>query len=282
MWLFIWLLIFYYFTMYLKLFLSAIFGATQGLTEFLPVSSSGHLIILHQFFKLNVDSLIFDVALHLGALFALLLFFRSKIYNLFCGIANQKNLRENKNFKLFFFILIATIPAGAVGFFFEDKIKLYFRNLTVVSLALIIGGLLLIAADKYSKKQQDIYHFRVAEIFLIGIAQAFALIPGVSRSAVTIIAGLGLKLQRQAAAEFSFLLAIPIIFGAAVKEVFILNLNVLSTLDKLVFVFGMLSSFIVSYLVIKYFIKFLEKHSLIGFGWYRIALGVIVLWWICL
>lgn len=263
--------------MYLKLFLSAIFGATQGLTEFLPVSSSGHLIILHQFFNLNVDGLMFDVALHLGALFASLLFFRRKFYDLFCGLAKSRDFKENKTLKLFFFILIAAIPAGAVGFFFENAIESCLRNITVVSLALIIGGLSLIIADKYSKKQKDIYSLGIIEIFLIGIAQIFSLIPGVSRSAATIIAGLGLKLQRKAAAEFSFLLSIPIIFGAVIKKIFDLNLTILSTSDKLVFIVGILSSFIASYLVIKYFIKFLEKRSLVWFGWYRIALGVIVL-----
>ncbi|MFH1188165.1 MAG: undecaprenyl-diphosphatase UppP [bacterium] len=263
--------------MYLKLFLSTIFGAVQGITEFLPISSSGHLIILHKFSNLNVDSLIFDVALHLGSLFALFLFFKNKIYDLFRAVIKPKNIKENKNFKLFFCIFIATIPAGLAGFFFEDAIESFFRNVTAVSLALIIGGILLIIADKYSKRQKDIYSLSAIEIFLIGVAQAFALIPGISRSAATIIAGLELKLQRKAAAEFSFLLAMPIIFGAAVKKMLDLNLAVLSTPDKLVFVAGIISSFIVSYLVIKYFIKFLEKHSLVWFGWYRIALGALIL-----
>lgn len=265
--------------MYLKLFISTIFGALQGLTEFLPISSSGHLIILHKLFTLNVDSLSFDVALHLGSLFALLIFFRKKIYSLFSGFSKTGSSQEEgkKNLRLFFFIFLATIPAGFLGFFFEDKIESYFRNIAVVSVALIIGGLFLVFADKYSKKQKDIYSLNAVEIFLIGTAQAFALIPGVSRSAATIIAGLELKLQRKAAAEFSFLLSIPIIAGAAAKKMLDLGLNTLSTQDKLIFIVGIISSFIVSYLVIKYFIKFLEKHSLVWFGWYRIALGALIL-----
>ncbi|MFH1564979.1 MAG: undecaprenyl-diphosphatase UppP [bacterium] len=267
--------------MYLKFFFSAIFGAAQGITEFLPISSSGHLIILHKFSNLDVDNLIFDVALHLGSLLALFIYFRKKIYSLFSvfGKADKQQDKSKKNLRLFFFIFFATIPAGLIGFFFEDAIESYFRNITVVSLTLIIGGILLIIVDKYSKKQKDIYSLSATEIFLIGIAQAFALIPGVSRSATTIIAGLGLKLQRKAAAEFSFLLAIPIIFGAVAKKMFDLNLAILSTLDKLIFLIGILSSFVVSYLVIKYFIKFLEKHSLVWFGWYRILLGFIILLW---
>lgn len=270
--------------MYLKLFFSTIFGAAQGITEFLPISSSGHLIILHKFSNLDVDNLIFDVALHLGSFFALLIFFKKKIYSLFfCFLKTNKQQEDGKkNLRLFFFIFLATIPAGLIGFFFEDKIESYFRNIAVVSATLIIGGLLLFFADKYSKKQKDIYSLSAIEIFLIGIAQALALIPGVSRSAATIIAGLGLKLQRKAAAEFSFLLSIPIIFGAAVKKMLDLKLNALSTSDKLVFIVGILTSFIVSYLVIKYFIKFLEKHSLVWLGWYRIVLGIIILLWVCL
>lgn len=268
----------------LKLFFSTIFGAAQGITEFLPISSSGHLIILHKFFTLNVDSLSFDVALHLGSFFALLIFFKKKIYSLFfCFLKTNRQQEDGKkNLRLFFFIFLAAIPAGLIGFFFEDKIESYFRNIAVVSAALIIGGLLLIFADKYSKKQKDIYSLSAIEIFLIGIAQALALIPGVSRSATAIIAGLGLKLQRKAAAEFSFLLAMPIIFGAAAKKMLDLNLSILSTSDKLIFFVGISSSFVVSYLAIKYFIKFLEKHSLVWFGWYRIILGALVLLWIYL
>jgi undecaprenyl-diphosphatase len=263
--------------MFLRLFFSAIFGIVQGLTEFLPISSSGHLIILHKIFNLNVDSLIFDVALHLGALFALLLFFRQKFYSFFQELSNLNKNKDTKNLKLLFFILIAAIPAVIAGLFLENIIKLYFRNIIAVSFALILGGLLLIAVDKHSAKQKEIYSLGIFEIFIIGIAQAFALIPGVSRSAITIIAGLGLKLQRKAAAEFSFLLAIPVLFGAALKKSFDINFNILSQADKLVFIVGILSSFIVSYLVIKYFIKFLEKHSLVWFGWYRIVLGALIL-----
>lgn len=249
----------------------------QGLTEFLPISSSGHLIILHQIFNLNVDSLIFDVALHFGTLLALLIFFRQKLRTFFLAIIRLSKESQKQNLKLLIYIFIATIPAVIAGFFLENIIKLYFRNVFTVILALIIGGFFLIIIDKYSAKQKNINSLKLPDILLIGIAQTFALIPGVSRSAITIIAGLGAKLQRKAAAEFSFLLAIPVLSGAVLKKMFDLNFTILSSTDKWVFVLGILSSFVVGYLVIKYFMRFLEKHSFAWFGWYRVVLGVLIL-----
>lgn len=267
----------------IKIIYSIIFGAIQGLTEFLPVSSSGHLLILHELFNLQVDSLIFDVALHLGTLLALVLFFRRQIYILSKDFFNAiKTGTRNQNSNLVVAIIVATIPAGLIGFLFEDIIDFYLRNLRVVVFTLIIVGFVLIFVDKYSIKQRDFKQMKMWEIFLIGIAQAFALIPGVSRSGATIIAGLGLKLQRKAAAEISFLLSIPIIFGAGVKKILDLNIEKLSFLDQWVFVVGALTSFAVGYLVIKYFIKFLQSHSLSVFGWYRIILGVVMLIWLYL
>jgi undecaprenyl-diphosphatase len=262
--------------MFLELIYSIIFGAIQGLTEFLPISSSGHLVILHQVFNLEVDNLIFDVALHFGTLLALLIFFRCK---LFASPNGRARLLVPQKI---IWIIIATLPAAVAGFFMEDIIGIYLRNIAAVSWALVVGGVLLIIADRYSVKQKDFNSLNPLEIFLIGTAQAIALIPGVSRSAITIIAGLGLKLQRQAAAEFSFLLAIPILFGAAAKKFFDLNLAGWSAIDVWVFIIGTLTAFIVGYLVIKYFIKFLKKYSLVWFGWYRIILGAIVLLWIYL
>lgn len=270
--------------MFLRIVYSILFGAIQGLTEFLPISSSGHLLILHQIFNIQIDSLAFDVALHFGTLLALLLFFRKIIYQLFLNIFLKHDSKENqkRSFKLVVLIIIATIPAVAAGWFFEEALEVFLRNLLVVGWALIGGGFLLLVVDKYGAKQRDYHSLNYFESIFIGIAQALALIPGVSRSAITIIAGLTVKLQRKTAAEFSFLLAIPVIFGAVVKKFFDLNFSNLTAVDGWIFILGTLTAFAVGHLAIKYFIKFLEKQSLIWFGWYRIALGAIILLWLYL
>jgi undecaprenyl-diphosphatase len=256
---------------------SIIFGIIQGITEFLPVSSSAHLLIFHQILNIEFDSLIFDVALHLGTLLALLIYFRVK---LFTYLRNSLDNKINKDSKFLLAILFTTLPAGIAGYFFEDIIDLYLRNIFVVSITLILLGILLIIADKKSQAKYNLENFGFVKIFIIGIAQTLALIPGVSRSGITITSGLFLNLDKKSSAELSFLLAIPIILGASLKKIGDINFVSLSSTEIQTLVFGILSSFTSGYFVIKYFIKFLEKNSLAVFGWYRIVLGLTLLVWL--
>lgn len=260
-----------------QLFYSIIYGIIQGITEFLPVSSSAHLLIFHQLFNLKFDSLIFDVALHLGTLFALLIYFRKK---LFIYLINSFTKKINKDSELLIAILFATLPAGLAGYYFENIIDLYLRNIFVISITLILLGILLILADKKTTAKYSLENFGFRKIFGVGIMQALALIPGVSRSGITITSGLFLNLDKKSSAELSFLLAIPIIIGASLKQASEINFTILSSIEIQTLVFGILSSFISGYFVIKYFIKFLEKNSLAVFGWYRIVLGLVLIVWL--
>ncbi|MCK4554620.1 undecaprenyl-diphosphate phosphatase, partial [Candidatus Parcubacteria bacterium] len=192
-----------------------IFGIIQGITEFLPISSSGHLVILHKFFNLPIkNELAFDVALHLATLLAVVWFFKNDIYNLLKSWFKSFTGHSDEFSKLSWLIILATIPAGLAGWYFEEMVEHTFRSINVVVVMLVIGGVLLLIVEKISRKTDDLKNLNWAKALIIGLAQAIALIPGTSRSGITIIAGLGAKLKRQAAIRFSFLMSVPIIFGA--------------------------------------------------------------------
>jgi len=261
---------------------SILAGIIQGLTEFLPISSSGHLVLFHDFLNFDFpDNLAFDVVLHLGTLVALFIFFFKEIYFLllswFQSFINW-NLKDNINQRLAWYLFIATIPAAIVGYFLESQIEMVFRNSFLVAVMLIIFGVLLYFADNYFSKDRNIDQLKLGNSLIIGIAQMISLIPGVSRSGITIIAGLSQKLNRKEAARFSFLLAIPIVFGAGLKKTAdLFSQNILATSDVTLLILGFLASAITGYFCIKYFLKFLQSHSLAIFAYYRIILGIIIL-----
>ena len=259
--------------------LSILAGIIQGLAEFLPISSSGHLVIFHEIFKFDfVNDLAFDVALHLGTFLALVLFFYrdlEKIIRGFFSSLTNWNLSNNYNQRLAWLIILGTIPAVIAGYFGEDLIERYFRSPISVALMLIAVGLLFFVFEKKALKTGDLQTLSKTDSVIIGLAQALALIPGVSRSGITIIAGLGRKLKREEAARFSFLLSIPVVFGAGVKEVF--NFGGLGLNDLVIVILGGLSATIVGYLAIKYLLKYLANHSLNIFAWYRLTIGCLIL-----
>jgi len=256
--------------------LSIIAGLIQGLTEFLPVSSSGHLLIFHDIFGFNLpDNILFDVILHLGTLLALLLFFYKDIVKIINGFFSSKKSLEKR---LGWYIIIGTIPAAVAGFFFDDLIEEKFRSVGVVAIMLIVVGILFWLFEKWSKKLKNMSQMTWLDSLVIGIAQAVALIPGVSRSGITIIAGLGLKMKRDEAARFSFLLSMPIIFGAGLKKV--LSMGSVSDYSIMILLLGFLSSFVAGYFAIKYLLKFLSHHSLNIFALYRLVIGCLILIWL--
>jgi len=261
-------------------FYSIIFGAIQALTEFLPISSSAHLVIFHDLLKFDlVDNLSFDVALHLGTLLAMILFFATDIVALIRGwLSSLKNwnLKNDLNQRLSWFIIIGTIPAAVVGYFFDNWFENN-RGLILISLTLIGGGILLFLVDLLSKKQKEISEIKFGGAFSIGLAQVLALIPGVSRSGINIIAGLANNLKREAAARYAFLLGIPIIFGAGVKKIYDLTKISLTSQEIIIFILGFLTSAMIGYLVIKFFLGFLKNHSLKWLAIYRIIIGIIIL-----
>lgn len=252
-----------------------ILGLVQGLTEFIPVSSSGHLVLFHELFGDGDDSLAFDVALHLGTLFALLVIFYKDLINLLKGM-----FTDSVQKKLATLLIIGTIPAAMAGYFLESAAETTFRSPLIVALSLIAVALAMLIAEHLAKRQrirQVIENISGKQALGIGIAQAVAIIPGVSRSGSTITAGLFLGLDRVAATRFSFLLAIPIIAGAVLKVA--TSGDTLSTVgdESGIFIAGMVSAFISGVFAIRFLLRYLANHTLNIFAYYRIILGLVVL-----
>ncbi len=243
-----------------------ILGIVQGVTEFLPVSSTAHLILFPWFFNWSgeVNTLTFDVALHAGTLLALILFFwRDWIDLIF------------KKQKLLGLIILASIPAGAAGFFLNDIVEHDLRNPLLISLTLIAVGFLMLIAEK-ANKYKNMEKTGLKDAIIIGIAQAIAIIPGVSRSGITISAGLFMGFEREAAARFSFLLSTPIIAGATIlhiKEAFTSQVNY----DFKVFSIGIITSCITGFIAIKFLLNFLKKYPLNLFVYYRFMLSAVII-----
>ncbi len=260
---------------------SIVFGIIQGLTEFWPVSSSGHLVIAHEFFNFNlVDDLGFDVALHLGTLIAVVAFFWKEISTyivaFFNSLANW-NLQHDINQRLAWYIAIGTLPAAFAGYLVAGYADTIFRNLWLVASLLVSIGVLLIVAEKIFQKKNDLSKLSWKGAMTVAFAQVFALVPGVSRSGITIIAGLSQGLQRPAATRFSFLLSIPIIAGAGFKKIVEVAQQGMGSEQWLVMIIGLLSAAVVGYIAISFLLRFVERRSLNVFGYYRIVLGVLVM-----
>lgn len=240
-----------------------ILGFVQGITEFLPISSSGHLIILRDFLGIQVaNSLLFDVLLHLATALAIIVYFRSDVVSLF------RKPKENK--VLWLAILLGTIPAVVFGLFFDTEL----RNSLVVALALIGGSMLFIIAEKLAKQNEPL---TVKKGIIIGFFQALALIPGTSRSGATISGGLLLGMKREEAAKFSFFLGLPVIIGAGLFEG-IKNTDLLVTGGvNTALILGLVVAFVTGIASIHYLLRFLRNHKLTIFAWYRVILAVLIL-----
>lgn len=261
--------------------LAAFFGVVQGLTEFLPVSSTAHLTLLEYFLKLSPKTygLSFDAALHLGTLLALLVYFRKDLIRL--SKAFLQGLRRfdfhDSESRLVVSLLTATIPAAVLGLIFESKVETVFRSPLLIAGALLGGSLIFYLAERFSKVTLSLDNLGLGKSLLIGLSQALALIPGISRSGVTISDGLFLGLSRPDSGYFVFLLSIPIIFGAGLKSLFTAYKSGVLTTSGAVFFVGFVASAITGYFVVKYFLSFLKNHSLTVFIWYRVLLALLVI-----
>lgn len=259
-----------------------ILGAIQGLTEFIPISSSAHLIVIPWLFNWKPFGLTFDVALHLGTLFALVAYFWRDWYGLIRDSVGRARLRPSHDRKtmLLWPIVIASIPAALAGKSLEQTIEDQVRsNFLLVGIVTISLGILLLAADRLGAKRRPAEAVTLRDWLIIGFAQALAIVPGVSRSGITITAGLACGLQRDAAARFSFLLGAPIILGAAVYELPDALESVLAGGEWLPFTVGIVVSAVVGYLCIGFLMSYLRKRSTDLFVGYRVVfgLGVILL-----
>lgn len=263
---------------------SIILGIIQGLTEFLPISSSAHLVIAHDLLNFGfVDNLTFDVALHVGTLIALILFFWRDIYRyiiaFFQSLAKW-DLKNNFDQRLVWFIIIGSIPAGIAGFLLESKADTVFRSLWLIAILLVLVGILFIIFERISQKTNDLNALSWKSVVIIGLAQVIALLPGVSRSGITMLAGMSQKLKREEAARFSFLLSIPVVFGAGLQKLFEAVHSGLTSQDWLVMLVGLVTAAIVGYLVIRFLLKYLVTHSLNIFAYYRFLLAAVVILWL--
>ena len=256
---------------------ATILAVIQGLTEFLPISSSAHLILPSILFDWDDQGLTFDVALHLGSLSAVLIYFRQDIRDLREGVVNQMvDRRDSKEGKLAWFVIIGTIPGAIAGFFLNNLIELYTRSLIVLAMSTFIFALILLYADKRNPHSRSLIELNWKEACYIGVAQAISLIPGTSRSGITMTAALLLGYSRKSAAKFSFLLAIPIILGSTAlrfSEFFGESSN-----DPNLFLlfYGALISAVVAYGCIYYFLQLIEKIGFLPFVAYRILLAMIL------
>ena len=276
----------------MPLYQAVVLAVVQGLTEFLPVSSTAHLVLFPWLLGWKDPGLTFDVALHAGTLVAVLAYFwRYWVEMIVLGFglgggstapgvsvtshSAREDLRQNPN--LLWFMAVATIPGALAGWRFERAAEEQLRSPIIVGAALIVIGLFMWAGDRLGKRERDLGHVGFLDSFLVGVAQALAVIPGVSRSGVTMTAGLFRKMKRETAARFSFLLSTPIIAGAALKKGVEIRHAGLPHEMRLPFLCGAFVSALVGFLVIAVLIRYLERRTFKVFVVYRIALGVIVL-----
>ncbi len=265
------------------LFVFAILGLIQGATEFLPVSSTGHLIVFESLFKVKPDlfGLIFDVSLHLGTLIAVIIYFFHDLKKIFIGVIKSFYFFRisSQEQKLGWLVLISSIPAGVSGFLFSDLVETAFRSPMLVSLMLFLVSLYFIYSEKKAKHIKTLSSVNFTDALVLGLAQAISLIPGTSRSGIIISSGMILGLKRTEAARFAFLMAVPTIAGAAIKEMlpFIINPSSFPSDLQLPFVIGTISATISGFIAIKFMMKFLSKFSLISFVLYRYAFGFIII-----
>jgi undecaprenyl-diphosphatase len=259
-----------------------IIGIVEGITEWLPISSTGHMILVDEFMKLNMSDAfmeMFFVVIQLGAILAVVVLFFNKLLP-FSITSNRKIVLKNDIIILWTKIIVACIPAGIIGVLYNDKLDDLFYNYQTVSVTLIVYGILFIIIEYFNENKkptinslQDV-SYKIA--FMIGIFQVLSLIPGTSRSGATILGAILIGTSRTVAAEFTFFLAIPVMFGASLIKILKFGL-VFTSFEIVILLTGMLVAYVTSILAIKFLMGYIKKHDFRVFGWYRIALGIIVI-----
>jgi undecaprenyl-diphosphatase len=261
-------------------YLSAIiFGIVQGATEFLPVSSSGHLVILHKLFpNFVVNDLAFDAILHLATLVALIWYFRREVINLIMAWLKSFRGERNNEGKVAWLIILGIMPALMIGYLFSNKIETYFHSIIWTAIMLVVVGILFIIFEKfYGRSQGAIENLTWRKVLAIGVAQTLSLIPGTSRSGITIIAGLASGLKREAAVKFSFLMSMPLIAAAGLSQLGSLAHLNLNQNDMVIYAVSFLTAIISGYLAIKYFLRWAVNYPLNVFAYYRFILAAIII-----
>jgi undecaprenyl-diphosphatase len=255
-----------------------ILGLVQGLGEFLPISSSGHLVITHWLFGTEAGSLGFDVALHWGTLLAVVAYFWEDAWLIVRGffhslMPSTRDIENNIYQKLSWLIIIASIPGAVIGLLLEKYLETVFRNPLLVAINLAVFGLVIWAVDRIGKKEKNLDRIKWYDALVVGFSQALAIIPGISRSGSTIAAGLLRGFKRADAARFSFLMSIPIIFGAGLLKM----KDFTAGASFVELAIGFLTSAFFGFLSIKYLLRYLAKHDFKVFVWYRLIAAALIL-----
>ncbi len=255
-------------------------GIVQGITEWLPISSTGHMILVDEFIQLDASSQfmeMFFVLIQLGSIMAVVLLYFNKLN----PFSPSKSIKEKKDtMSIWYKVIVGVIPAGVVGLLFDDWINEHFYNYLTVSFTLILYGILFIIIENRNKGKRpainDFNQLSYKTAFLIGVFQVLALIPGTSRSGATIIGGIILGASRGMAAEYSFFLSIPVMFGASALKLYKFGLN-FTSYELIILITAMFVAFAVSLVAIKFLLRYIKKNDFKAFGWYRIILGILVL-----
>ena len=252
-----------------------ILGIVQGIGEFLPISSSAHLILVPFLFGWEESSMAFDIALHFGTLMAVLVIFFKEWWNLFVGflkkITRGKDSTENK---MFLYLIIATIPGAVIGLLLEDVVENFFRKqYWLIALCLAIMGVLIYVgdkwADKHYRRQTEFKNISLKQAFIVGCSQALAVIPGFSRSGTTILTGRLVGMSKEAITKFTFLLSVPIIAGATILKLPDLEITLFTMI-------GIFTSFVVGVISIKFLLSYIKKHDFSVFAFYRVIIAILV------
>ena len=257
-------------------------GIVEGITEWLPISSTGHMLLVDEFFTLNADESfkeMFFVVIQLGAIIAVVVMFWNKMWPFQFKDKSQPIVKKDI-FSMWFKVIVACIPSAVLGLLLDDFLEAHFGNAVTIAIMLIVYGIAFIVIENWNKKRtpktEKLDDITYKTAFIIGLFQVLSMIPGTSRSGATIIGALIIGVSRTAAAEFTFFLAVPTMLGASALKLLKFGLDFTSA-EIMTLVIGMVVAFVVSLLCIKFLMSFIRKNDFKPFGWYRIVLGIIVL-----
>ncbi|EHN59652.1 undecaprenyl-diphosphate phosphatase [Oenococcus kitaharae] len=260
-----------------------VLGIVEGVTEFLPISSTGHLILVDEFVKISSDKAFtttFEYVIQLGAIIAVVLLYWRRLW----PFGNDKTEKQRFNiWATWVKVVVGVIPSVIIGFLLNDWMDQHLMTWQVVSVALIFYGIAFILIENFQKSRKPrvstVSHLTLGDVIKIGLFQVLSIIPGTSRSGATILGGLSIGVSREAAAEFSFFLSIPTMLGVSVLKIgsYLHDHGMFSVEQIVVLLVGMVISFLVAYVVIKWLLRFIQTHDFKAFGWYRIILGVVVI-----
>ena len=257
-------------------------GIVEGITEWLPISSTGHMLLVDEFIKLNVSDAfkdMFFVVIQLGAILAVVVIFWNKMWPFQMPKESQSIIKKDR-FSLWFKVVVSCIPGAAVTLLFDDYVEAHFHTPVVIAIALIFYGIAFIIIENRNKNKvariNTLEEISYKDAFLIGVFQVLSIVPGTSRSGSTIIGGLLMGISRVAIAEFTFFMAVPVMFGLSAINIIKFGFNFTHT-ELAILIWGMVIAFTVSIIVIKFLMSYIKKHDFKIFGWYRIILGIVVL-----